>query len=302
VPNKQTTQGGNMKKLILAIALSLTATTGAFANAPINVKKVNKVIASVIQPELTADIQALEIKFDERSNLENVKKLKTAVLASATAKSSVWSANPTTLDVKAGLKTLTSDKNNTKMEAVASVGSKTDAVALYRYVAAFLAKESQEPGQEQSPTDLEFLAWFNTAAQTQALDAIPEQLKQLIVIVKKAIAEDPAQTPSDIAIEKLLNSLKVETNNQEVVLRTSEAVNVDDITISNVSFKISETGMSLTGKVAFTVGTEQVSALLNTVKDFLTMVEKADAETLQTLRESAQGYIQFAEDFVKGND
>jgi hypothetical protein len=298
-----------MKKIIVASALALTATV-AVASTQIHLRKVNKVIASVIQPELTPLIKAVEIKFDERSNLETVAKLKVVGSASATATESKWSKSPTTLDLQAGVKTLTTDATNTKLEVAASVGSKTEAVALYRYVAAILVKHEEYVGggsETHLPSDVEMLAWLKVAAQTTTLDAIPNQLEQLIPILKLSLSENTIPDSFDLAMAKLVDSLKVESKvglfkGREVILKTTDVVTVEDIVISNLALKISEKGLSLSGKVAFGVSTQFVTQFLDYTKETLTAVQNADAETLNTLRETAKSYIQLAEEFVKGEE
>jgi hypothetical protein len=290
-----------MKNLIIATAVALTATV-AVAGGNLNLRKVNKNIAAAIQPELTPLISQMELKFDERSKLDNVAKLNVAAGITATAKGSKWSQSPTSLEVKAAVKTLSSDTKNSRMSAKASLGSKTDAVALYAYTAKYL-KDYEDNGAVPTEADKDFSAWLKTAAETKSLNEIPAQLEQLIVIIKKYLNETtPDQDWS--AYVKLVDSLKVEKSliAQEVVLRTTEAVTIDDVVVSNLSFKISRTGLSLNGQVDFSVPTESATQFLETVKGFLETVQNADEETLKGLQEMARDYVQAADDFVNGKN
>lgn len=296
-----------MKNYVIAGAIALSASI-SFANQEVNIKKVNKVIKSVVESETTPLINKIVLKFDEKSNLESVAELKTGVVLSAQAKETVWSKAPTTLDLTADFKTLTSDAASTKNKLNLNLGSKTEAVPLYAYIAKEFAESMTEEPIEDA-NDQAFADLLAEAMQTVRLDQIPAQLEKLIVIIKNELNENPEE--GDLEWNALLNSLKVDTKIQnfkttEVVLKTTTEVAVDffgaKILISDLALKVSETGLSINGAVAATMPTEQITELLTSVKGFLGMVQDADAETLQELKDMAKSYVEVAESIAKGED
>ncbi|MES2768080.1 MAG: hypothetical protein V4596_02960 [Bdellovibrionota bacterium] len=296
-----------MKKYIIAGAIALTSTF-AVADTSVNVKKVNKVIKSVVEAEQTPLIPKLEVKIDERSNLDSIKKLKTGVSISATATESVWSKKATTVDVKADLKTLNSDPAATKMQLAASIGSKTESVPLYTYIATEVLKDMEEEPIEDE-NDQALRALLLDATKTTQLDQIPAQLERLIVIIKAELAEN---TPGeDSAWTELVNSLKVDTKihnfkTKEVILKTTVEVAIDffdtKLLISGLALEVSESGLSFNIAIAATVETEEATGVLENVKGTLSAIENANEETLASIKDMANGYVSMAESIVKGEE
>lgn len=293
-----------MKKLAIVTALLLSSSLAFGKN--VDIKKVNQVAKLVTDSEVTETINKLEVKFDEKSNFTSAKKLNAGLTLSAAAKESVWSDSSSSLDAKATIKTLSIENEETKMEATLAVGSKTKAVSLYSYLAGFIAKD-YENEQNPTETDKEIAAWFKEASLTTTLDAIPLQLEKLVVLIKKSLLESTPENPDESwdNYVKLLNSLVVDTriNNfktVEVILKTTTEVVTDGFTVSDISFKISESGMSLGGKVVFTALTENVTAFFESAKEFLISVQEAQSEMIDELRHTARSYVQLTEQFVKG--
>ncbi len=296
-----------MKKYIIAGAIALTSTF-AVADTSVNVKKVNKVIKSVVEAEQTPLIPKLEVKIDERSNLDSIKKLKTGVSISATATESVWSKKATTVDVKADLKTLNSDPAATKMQLAASLGSKTEAVPLYTYVATEVLKDMEEEPIEDE-NDQALRALLLDATKTTQLDQIPAQLERLIVIIKAELAENTQG--EDSAWIELVNSLKVDTKihnfkTKQVILKTTVEVAIDffdtKLLISGLALEVSESGLSFHAAIAATVETEEATGVLENVKGTLSAIENANEETLASIKDMANGYVSMAESIVKGEE
>lgn len=294
-----------MKNIIITGAIALSASI-SFANQEVNIRKVNRVIKSVVQTEVTPTINKIEIKFDKRSNLETLEKLKVGASLSATAKESVWSKKPTTVDVKGELKTVHTDPAHTKAQIIASLGSKTDAISLYNYIAT-LALKDFENIEDPSTDDLNLIALFEEATLTTKLEQIPDQLKKFIIIIKNKIADTPED--NDEMWAKLMNSLKVDTKVQnhkttEVTLKTTVAVLVNffDINhvISDLALKITDGNLSFEIKVAATIETLNATEMFQQTKESLIKLQNSDEETLARLKDMTSGYVHMAETIVKG--
>ena len=210
------------------------------------------------------------------------------------------------MDVKGDLKTIHTDPAHTKGQLALSLGSKTDAVSLYAYIATVALKDLENE-QNIDQNDLNLIALLKDATQTTKLAEIPAHLERLIVIVKAKISQFPED--DDKPWSDLMNSLKVETKAQgnkttEVVLKTTVAVAMDffedDLVISDLSLKVTENGLSVGVAIASTVETSYVTEMLEKVKGTLSMIENADAETLANLKEMTNAYVQMAEEIVKG--
>lgn len=293
---------------MIALTVAFAATT-ASANQDVNVKKVNKVIKSVVDAQQSEVITKVAIKFDEKSNLSNVESLKTGILLSATAKEAAWSKKPSTVDLNANIKTLTSDAAHTKLQFGATLGAKTEAVPLYAYIGQQIFKSIEDQPVENE-NDAAFREFFAQAAQTTSLEQIPAQLKTFIEIVKKALASEPDYNPED-ALSVLLNSLTVDVQSQNnktagVALKTSQEVAVDllgsKLLISELSMNMTSAGLNFQAKLAVTTETQDIDAVLDAVKDFLLTIQNAEAEVLEQLKEMAQGYISLVEEMVKGSE
>lgn len=290
-----------MRKLIVATALALTATV-AVASTKVNLKEVNKKIATIINAELTEVIKAVEFKIDTRSNFESVEKLNAGVSLSATAKSSVWSKSPTTLDVQGKVKTLLVTSQTAQLGADLAIGSKTDALGLYRYFAASQMKDYDY--DNLTPLDQEYLAWFTAASEAKNLRQVATQLRDFITLLKKALLSD--ESGDMVAYAELINSLKVVTNGNEVTLKTTAVVTINDwlfqnLTIKKLSLNVSLNGLSVSGSFKFTESLESVKDLLQTANEFFANLEANKDETIEDLRQSARDYIGMAESFVQGD-
>lgn len=266
----------------------------AQANEELNLKKVNKVIKSVIQPALTPVITKAEIKFNEKSVVTSLEKMTVAASASATAKKSAWSKLPTTVDAGAQIKTVNTDPQATKIQGILSIGSKTDAVKLYAFIAKKMAESNQEPGDEFAA---EMLKLCNEAAQTTKLSQIGPQLEKLVELIKKALSSDQNQNSYD----KLLESLVVVSNSREVVLKTSVAVLSDDLVVNELALTITEGNLSFRGDIASTFDTAQAEEFRAGVVEYLLYVQSATAQVKAELGDLAKGYINMAESIISGD-
>jgi len=296
--------GGKMKNFVIAGAIALS-TSFSFADQDVNIKKVNKVIKSVVQSEVTPTINKIELVVDENSNFESVEKLRAGASISLAAEQSVWSKRASTVDATGEIKTVQTDPAHTKAQLTVTLGSRTDAISLYAYIASKALDDLEN--DEPNPSDAELIALLKDATLTSNLEQIPAQLERLIVIVKSKIAQVPED--DDKPWSDLMNSLKVNTkvlNNQttEVVLKTTTEVAMkffdDTILVSDLSLRIRRGGLSFGGKIATTVETSLVTDLINRVKNTLSMIENSDSETLTGLKETISNYVHMAETIVKG--
>lgn len=297
-----------MKNIVTIGAIALT-TSLAIAGSAINFKKVNSVIKSVVETEVTPLIHKIEVKFDEKSKIEDVKKMKAGITLSAGAKESVWSKKESTVDVALNLKTVNSDAAHTKVQFGGTFSSKTEAVPLYAYLATQWLKGMADEVMD-SATDEKLMALLKEASETTSLDKIPNQLERFIAIIKEVIAELPPEQQNEEYVT-LLNSLVVDTKIQnfetkEVILKTTTEVAIDffdvALLISDFKLSVSTSGLSVGLNVATTTETAQAQELLTSLTNTLKAIEKADAETLAGLRDMTQGYIHMVESIVKGEE
>ncbi len=292
-----------MKKYILSAAVALTATVALAAS--INITKVNKTISDVLKQEVTEFIPQLSIAFDEDTNLEleNLQNTVAGVKASAVAMNSKWSDAPSSIDLALRVKNLKLEETNSHVEFSGSMGSKTDAVALYRFIGASLVEIETET---ETDLDKEFLAWAQAVAQTQKLEEIAPQLETLVVLIKKALLEDSKEDDS-VDMKKwaqLMDSLVVDTQIQNyqtigVMLKTTKTVEFDDVVVSNLSLNITKDGITFTGRMSLDVENGYVEMITAMLGNYLTAVEHADAETMEDLRSMARSYIEMAEYLLK---
>ncbi len=294
-----------MRNLVITLAVAFTSAV-SFAN-DVNLKKVNAVLKKdIVAPVLDANtngvVTQLELKIDEKSNLKEVKTLKTGIAFSATAKESVWSQKPTTIGLKLNGKTVRSDNVDSDFKMDATISSKTEAVPLYSHIASSLLEDAgqQAPENEDEEALLEIL---KEAATTATLSQIPEQLERLIVIIKKS-------TDDNGAWGEFINSLKVDRRIEnfkttQVVVKTTTEPALDffgmKMILSGLELKMSDKDLSFGGAVTVTANTQEVEELLQSVKGFLSLLENPDSETKANLQEMAAGYITMVESIVTGN-
>lgn len=295
------TKGYKMKKLILAAAVAFT-TSVSFAQ-DINFKKINNtlkkdIVAPVLEANQGGVISALEFKIDEKSQLQNLKTLKTGISLSATAKESAWSTKPSTVGVALNAQTQKSDAIDADLKIGGAIESKTDAVSLYRYVAQYILKNENEIDH---PAFKELLV---EAAQTTRLSEIPAQLEKLVIIIKNSLNDEEDATWSEflnsLVVDKKINNFQT----TEVILKTTAQPAVNffgmKLVLSDLSLSISNFKVNFGGSVVLTLSVDSGYEFLETVQSFLMMIEHADNETKADLRDMATSYLNMVERLVKG--
>lgn len=290
-----------MKNLMIAITVALSATFAQANQQEVNIKKVNKVAKQVVGSIQTDVIQKVDVKLDEKSNFKSVKTFKSGVAFAGTAKEAAWTKSQSTIDIKAGIQTLTSDAAYSKVQMGLTLGSRTDAIALYSYFAQeWLKSEQQHPAEDDN--DQAFRDLLAEAAQTTKLSQVPAQLEKLVVIVKNIISEEPDNTFAGLDV--LFNSLKVVNKSNEVILKTTTEVAVDffgiNILIYDLSLNVKETGLNVGGKIAVTEQTERLEEVLTSLKGFLIAIQDASAEQIAELQATAREYADVASEMIKG--
>lgn len=291
-----------MKKYLLSAAVALTATVAVAAS--INISKVNSIIADILKYETTPIINAVNISFGKNTNLDSLETLNASAKFSATASKSKWSKSASTVDLGVSVKTLKVMEEESTTEFEASLGSRTNTLSLYRYVANTIANDESQPEDE---FEQEFRELAKKAAKVTKLDQIPQQLEQLVVLIKKALQADQSEHNDTAKWAELMDSLVVDTekNHKEtvaVVLKTTKTVAFSDVTVSRLALNITKAGISFDGKVSFDASNEMLQTGAEMVGNFLSSIENADSETLDSLREMARGYIGLAQDIIAGSD
>jgi hypothetical protein len=288
-----------MKNYAIIATVALTASV-AFASSSVDLNKVNNIINQAIQPALTETITTLGIQVDDKSNFESVETLNSAVRLTAEAANSKWSDKATTLDVAVGIKTLATDSQNTTVELGGSIGTKTETIPLYAYAGQIAVSDSEnDPANNNSPEILDLL---KEMAQTKSLNEVPAQLNKAIELLIK----DSAQNPNDPA-SKIANSLKVETvmNGSDVavvLVKISSPISFGDLglTVSELTFKMTNSGLNLSTSLSLGLPTPTVSELFTATVKALKSFESETPETIQQLQWLAQAYVQAADAFIKG--
>lgn len=311
-----------MKKVLMALATTLFVTWGAQAQT--NINTLNTIIKGIIDPIVAQDtfFEDLSLVFDPSTDLDNNY---VSVELSAASRSLAWTQSLTSLnvDVTFDMKEVTRDESLARGNLTLSLN--TDVYSFSQYLAGTLQSMNPCPAAYDMYSDIynmdfllcESLLQTFVAGDFQELKSnfaniisnVETKLNALRLTLQTEIS-----TQTDVGI---LGNLQISLQNVDEYLKSAGALSVVE-TADEVVFTVDDQALNPTGgkdqwsiSLMLSEGSLLVSlgydhyhatgsydSYVQMVKNQLVLLEQNDPDTVDYIRSTAQGYLEFAKMFL----